>query len=168
MDQSITTTLALAEIFDNLTKTQLELIASVSEPATYDAGHVLIRENEDTDELYVIARGSIEILVNPSMVAGDRETHESVVVAELHPGQMLGEVSLVDEGIRSATARVGSPDTHVLRISRKRLMLLCDSYPELGYKVMKNLAADLALKIRQTDLTLRQYQLMLGKKSAGI
>ncbi|MCA9972569.1 MAG: cyclic nucleotide-binding domain-containing protein [Anaerolineales bacterium] len=163
MEQSIATILALAEMFDNLTKTQLELIAAIAEPATYDAGHVLIHENEDTDELYVIAEGAIEILVNPAMVADDQRARESVVVAELHPGQVFGEVALVDQGIRSATARVSRPKTRVLRISRKRLMLLCDSYPELGYKVMRNLAADLALKIRQTDLTLRQYQLLLTK-----
>ena len=41
-------------------------------------------------------------------------------------------------------------------------MLLCDTYPELGYKIMRNLAADLALKIRKTDLTIRQYQLLLS------
>ena len=51
----------------------------------------------------------------------------------------------------------------LLRIARKRLMQLCDTYPELGYKLMKNLAADLAFKIRNTDLTIRQYQLMLSQ-----
>jgi hypothetical protein len=44
-------------------------------------------------------------------------------------------------------------------------MLLCDTYPELGYKLMKNLAADLALKMRNTDLTVRNYQLMLVEKA---
>lgn len=52
----------------------------------------------------------------------------------------------------------------LLRIARDRLMQLCDTYPELGYKLMKNLAADLAFKIRNTDLTIRQYQLMLSQQ----
>jgi len=42
-------------------------------------------------------------------------------------------------------------------------MLLCESYPDLGYKLMKNLAADLAFKIRNTDLNVRQLQLMLSQ-----
>jgi hypothetical protein len=29
------------------------------------------------------------------------------------------------------------------------MMLLCDTYPELGYKIMRNLASDLAMKMRK-------------------
>jgi hypothetical protein len=61
--------------------------------------------------------------------------------------------------------RVNRDDTYLLKISRQRLMLLCDTYPELGYKLMKNLAADLAFKIRNTDLTVRQLQLMLTQSN---
>jgi hypothetical protein len=43
-------------------------------------------------------------------------------------------------------------------------MQLCDTNTDLGYKVMKNVAADLAFKIRNTDLTLRQYQMLLNQQ----
>ena len=36
-------------------------------------------------------------------------------------------------------------------------MLLCDTYPALGYRLMRNLAADLSMKIRNTDLKVRDY-----------
>lgn len=165
MQPSITAILSVTEMFDNLSSTQLELIASICEPVTYPAGHVLMRENENTDELYVISRGTVEILMNPGFVGTEQEDQnmEPVVLTELRQGQVVGEVALVDQGIRSATARTGQDNTQLLRIPRDRLMLLCDSYPELGYKIMKNLAADLALKIRTTDLTIRQYQLMQSK-----
>jgi len=42
-------------------------------------------------------------------------------------------------------------------IPREKLMLLCDTYPQLGYRLMRNLAADLAMKIRNTDLHVREY-----------
>lgn len=168
MAKPIIPILALAEIFDNLNTTQLELIAAICEPAIYSQGDILIEENENTDELYIIGEGSVEIMVNPGFVSASQEEMESVVVAELRPGQVFGEISLVDQGIRSATVRVSRDKTYLLRISRARLMLLCDTYPELGYKIMKNLAADLALKIRHTDLTLRQYQLMLSKPTGDL
>lgn len=88
---------------------------------------------------------------------------DPVVITELRKGQVFGEIALVDQGVRTATIRVSQPDTLLLRIQRQRLMLLCDTYPELGYKLMRNLAADLALKIRNTDLTFRQYQLLLSQ-----
>ena len=119
-------------------------------------------------ELYVIGDGAVEILMNPSLVAARQEEDvESVIVAELLPGQVFGEVSLVDQGIRSATVRVNRDKTYVLRLARERLMLLCDTYPELGYVLMKNLAADLALKLRNADLQIRQYQLMLSRPGAS-
>ncbi|NJN54275.1 MAG: cyclic nucleotide-binding domain-containing protein [Anaerolineae bacterium] len=163
MQQSIAAILSVTEIFDNLTATQLELVASICESATYSQGDVLLQENESTTELYVIARGGVEILMNPSLVGADQEKYEPVVITELRQGQVFGEVALVDEGIRSATARVSQDNTMLLKVPRDHLMLLCDTYPEMGYKVMKNVAADLAFKIRNTDLTVRQYQLMLSQ-----
>lgn len=165
MQQSIAATLSLTDIFDNLTGTQLELVASLCDEATYKKGDVLLKENESTDELYIIGRGGVEILMHPGVVGSDKEDLdlEPVVLTELRQGQVFGEVALVDQGIRSATVRVSQDNTRLLSIPRKRLMLLCDTYPDLGYKLMKNLAADLAFKIRNTDLTVRQYQLMLSQ-----
>lgn len=163
MQQSITAILSLTEMFDDLTDTQLELVASICEPATYKEGQILLQENDSTDELYVIGRGGVEILMNPSVVGSEQEAMGPVMLTELRQGQVFGEIALVDQGLRSATARVSENNTYILRVPRGRLMLLCDTYPELGYKLMKNLAADLALKIRNTDLTIRQYQLMLSK-----
>jgi len=163
MQQSILATLSLTEMFDNLTPTQLELVASICEPLTLNNQSVVCRENEGSDELYVIGRGAVKILVNPGFVGAAADAnHEPVVIAELRQGQIIGEVALVDQGLRSATVSVSQDGTYLLRIPRNRLMLLCDTYPELGYKIMKNLAADLALKMRNTDLTVRQYQLMLS------
>jgi CRP-like cAMP-binding protein len=163
MQQSTTTILSMTEMFDDLTPTQLELIASICEPVSVKKGQILFEENDSSDELYVISQGAVEILVDPSFV-GVTQGLTPVVIAELRRGQILGEVALVDQGLRSATARVSQDDTRLLRIPRKRLMLLCDTYPELGYKLMKNLAADLALKMRNTDLIVRQYQLKLAKQ----
>lgn len=88
-------------------------------------------------------------------------------MAELRQGQVFGEVALVDQGIRSATIRVSQDDTILLRIPRSQLMQLCDTYPVMGYRLMKNLAAELAVKIRNTDWLVRQYQLQLRMKDEG-
>jgi len=167
MQQSIAAILSVTEIFDNLSTTQLELVASVCESDTYNQGDVLVHENDSSTELYVIARGGVEILMNPSLVGKEQEEYEPVVITELRQGQVFGEVALVDEGIRSATARVSQDNTTLLKVPRDRLMLLCDTYPDLGYKIMKNVAADLAFKIRNTDLTVRQCQLMLSQAKSG-
>jgi CRP-like cAMP-binding protein len=72
-------------------------------------------------------------------------------------------VALVDQGLRSATARCAANNTQLLVLPRDKLTLLCDTYPQLGYRMMRNLAADLALKIRSTDLRIRE-ELLYGQR----
>jgi CRP-like cAMP-binding protein len=163
MQQSISAILYVTDIFDTIKETQLELVASLCEPKTYQTGDILLKENDQTTELYVIARGGVEVIMNPTMVGSEVDETEMEVLTELRQGQVFGEVALVDQGVRSATIRVSQANTLLLRIDRHRLMQLCDTYSDLGYKLMKNLAADLAFKIRNTDLTIRQYQLMLSQ-----
>jgi CRP/FNR family cyclic AMP-dependent transcriptional regulator len=152
---SITTVLRQADIFYELTNTQLELVASICEEKNYQTGDVVFEENTRGDELYVIANGEVEIQVNPALIGGG-EAGAAQTIATLRRGQSFGEVALVDEGLRSASARCAQHDTHLVVIPRDKLMLLCDTYPQLGYRLMRNLAADLAMKIRNTDLQVRE------------
>jgi CRP-like cAMP-binding protein len=167
MSDQIISALSMADIFDTLTRQQLELVAAVSEPMTYQAGDIIIKENGRTDSMFIIVRGSVEILVNPGFVTKSTDdNNEMALLTELRQGQVVGEIALVDQGIRTATARIGQDMTELLRIPRSRIIHLCDTHPELGYKIMSNLAADLAYKIRNTDLTMRQYQSVLTKENA--
>ncbi|MHB8629553.1 MAG: cyclic nucleotide-binding domain-containing protein [Aggregatilineales bacterium] len=163
---SVVNVLKLAEIFDNLTSTQMELIASICVEKQYTSGELLFAENTPGDGLYVIANGSVEILVDPSLVAG-HYAGEPYTLATLRRGQSFGEISLVDEGGRSASARITQHDTRLIQIPRKELILLCDTYPALGYRLMRNLAADLAMKIRTTDLKVRDHLYWTHLKEHG-
>lgn len=144
-----------ADIFDELTNTQLELIASICTERHYQAGDVIFEENTPGDELYIIANGEVEIQVDPALIGKEPSTG-LYTIATLRRGQSFGEVSLVDQGLRSAGARCSQQDTHLIVIPRDKLMLLCDTYSQLGYRLMRNLAADLAMKIRHTDLQVRE------------
>jgi len=168
MQPSIRTILSTTEIFDNFSEAQLTLVAALCTPVTYNQGHVLLSENEESDEMYIIGRGGVEVLVNPAAVAsGGQENMEPVVLTELRQGQVVGEVALVDQGVRSATIRVSRDDTLLLRLRRDQLMRLGETYPVLGFKLMRNLASELATKIRNTDWLVRQYQLRLQSGESG-
>ncbi len=162
---AIATTLRQADIFYELTSTQLEQVASICEEKYYQTGDVIFEENSRSDELYVIVNGEVEIQVRPGLI-GSRDTGIPQTIATLRRGQSFGEVALVDEGLRSAAARCAQHDTHLVVIPRDKLMLLCDTYPQLGYRLMRNLAADLAMKIRNTDLQVRE-QLTWGQRPAS-
>ena len=145
------------DLFYNLTQTQMDLIENVSEECKYKQGDIIFEENSRQGELYLIISGEVEILINPSLVSAHRlEPVELERIALLRRGQSFGEMALVDEGVRSASAKVVTKNAHLLRLARGRFLLLCSTYPELGYRVMYNLAMDMAQKIRNTDLKLRE------------
>ena len=147
-----------ADVFYNLSPEQLARIAEVCTEQRPAAGAVLFYENEPGDEMYLIARGSVEILVDPAMLGLETDA-QPTVVATLRKGQLFGEMALVDEGLRSATARVAEENTLLLSIRRQDLFALCESDHGLGYCIMRNIAADLAFKMRSTDLMVREQAL---------
>lgn len=153
-----------ADIFFELTPTQLELVASLCQERRLNTGDLIFEENTPSDELYIIAQGEVEIQVDPSLVADDTaRLMGPVTIATLRRGQSFGEIALVDQGLRSASAKCAQHNTHLLIIRRDKLMNLCDTYPQLGYRLMRNLAADLALKIRNTDMRIRE-ELLYGNR----
>lgn len=136
-----------AGVFQDLTPTQFQLIASIASERSFQAGEVVFEEQSNGTELYVIARGSVAIQIN----TGGQLDGQTQTIAMLAAGQSFGEVALVDSGLRSAQATCAEDNTLLVVIGRDRLSTLCENYPALGYKLMRNLAADLAMKIRTTD-----------------
>jgi CRP-like cAMP-binding protein len=152
---SINTVLKQADIFYELSNTQLELVTSICDERHYQAGDIIFEENTPGHELYIIADGEVDIFLNPALL-GKKTQKTAETISTLRRGQSFGEVALVDEGLRSAGARCAEQDTQLIVIPRDKLMLLCDTYPQLGYRLMRNLAADLAMKVRSTDLLVRE------------
>ena len=160
----LTSFLKQSDIFYQLTPTQLEMVANLCQEHTYAMGEFILEEGASSKELYIIAHGEVEIQVNPAVVGGPESPQGMVTIAVLRRGQCFGEVALVDEGLRSATVRSAEKGTKLLVLPRDKVMLLCETYPQLGFRLMYNLAADLAMKIRNTDLQIRET-LLYGKQS---
>jgi len=151
------TILKQIDIFEGLTDVQLEMISSICQERRCRAGEMIFDENSASSEMYVIERGEIEIQVNPSLVSSSPSDQAPLVtIATLRSGQVFGEMALVDQGLRSAAARCSTDNTRLLIIPRDKLMVLCNSFPELGYRLMYNLAAELTMKIRHTDFAMRE------------
>lgn len=155
---SFVSVLKQSDIFYQFTPTQLELVANLCQDVVFSKGETVFEENSSSKELYIIAEGEVKILINSA--AGKKGTP----VATLRRGQSFGEVALVDEGLRSASARAAEKDTRLVIIPRDRLLMLCETYPQLGYRLMYNLSADLAMKIRNTDLRIRDQVLYTPPK----
>ena len=142
------------DVFDELGKERLERISDICAEYRYNLGDLIFEQHSASDGLYVILGGEVDILMNQGDPGGAQGSPKPI--AKLRRGQSFGEVALVDEGLRTATARAAAPDTRLLMLRRVDLMELCRQDYELGFILMRNLAGDLALKIRQTDLRMGQ------------
>ena len=147
-----------ADVFYNLSSEQLSRIAEICTARRLDKGTILFRENHPGDEMYLVIQGAVDILVDPAMLGFETDVRPTKV-ATMRKGQIFGEMALVDEGLRSATAKAAEEDTLLLAIRRQDLFALCESDYRLGYQIMRNIAADLAFKMRSTDLMVREQSL---------
>lgn len=144
------------EIFEDLQPEHLEQINDICTPKTYHQDDIIFRENTPSTEFYIIMGGEVEIQVNPDTISRGSDDYKPTTIAILRRGQCFGEVALVDQGLRSATAKCGSESAKLLVINRQDFINLLNDDSKIGYVVMRNLASDLSFKIRQTNLMVRE------------
>lgn len=116
------------------TNRELAEVAALSVPASLPAGTVLTREGQTGGLAYVIESGTAEVL------RGNRR------VATLGPGDVVGEMSLIDGGPRTATVRA-STDLEVLEITSRDLQRLLRDAPRLRRSLLRSMAA----RVRDVD-----------------
>jgi CRP-like cAMP-binding protein len=134
------------DIFEGLRDDELDEVADICSEKRYQSGEVIAHEGEIGNEMFVIAEGFVEVLL------GERPATSARVVVSLGSGQIIGEMALLDQGPRSASVRATSDPTIVQVIQRKDFERLCRENTNIGYIVMRNLAADLSFKLRHRNL----------------
>jgi len=133
------------ELFDGLLDEDLKEVATICEQRFLRDGDFLARQGEVGKELFIVSEGLVEVTV--------REKTYPRVVVNLGAGQLIGEMSLVDHGPRSATVRAVHTPTVVQVIQHDEFQELFQRNSRIGYLVMANLAADLSFKLRHRNLS---------------
>jgi len=144
-----------AKVFNGLTDDEYTLLSNIATSIDCVTGDVIVEEGSASDDLYLILNGEVDIQIDQA--ASVQESGGGpITITTLRRGQSFGEMALVSEGIRAATVRCAQHDTNLIAFPRGQLMELFDQYPRLGYKMMYNLAADLATKVRAMDMLIQE------------
>jgi CRP-like cAMP-binding protein len=114
-----------------LGRTALRILAIGAESRYVHQGEVLFNVGDTTDCGYVIQEGSFSLATSGSKSAGE-------VIAG--PGTLLGELALIAETKRPATATAREPST-VIRISRSLFLKMLEGYPEAADILRDQIAA---------------------------
>lgn len=94
----------------------------------YDAGKVLFFEGDDSQDLYILVSGAVDILKGKKLITRVKE-----------PGTLFGEMSFFMCAGRTATAKAVD-DVKVVQLPREEITLFLREFPELSREIARTLA----------------------------
>jgi len=144
-------------LFADLPDEDLERLCEVATEETLSTGEVLFTEGEPGDKTYVIMAGKIDIFKESG--------GQMVFLATRRAGEVIGEMSLLDQAPRFASGR-GRTDCKLISISHENLNHLLNTSPSAARVLLSTISG----RLRSTELVLRQSEKMaqLGTLTAGI
>lgn len=151
MSNRVIDNLRKAEIFAGLSDEELLRVADLCRAMRVPAGKSVFSEGDEGSELYIIHEGSVRVMINTRSPDG---AVAPSTINMLYAGQCFGEMVLLNSGSRSATVAAAEPTTLIV-IHESEFRFLCEENPRIGYRVIRNLAQDLAYKLRSSNLLLR-------------
>jgi CRP/FNR family transcriptional regulator/CRP/FNR family cyclic AMP-dependent transcriptional regulator len=117
-------------LFQGLTRQQLDSISQDVQPRQFGQGEIIFREGDPGQVLYLVYSGQVRIYVN-----GLDGTETSVILFG-RPGDMFGELAVIDGLPRSATA-IALHETVLYTIRRESFRLHMQRFPQLALNFMK-------------------------------
>ena len=138
--------LAGIPIFGGLSREHLDWIIDAGTVGDAAAGVQIITEGEVARSLFVVWEGQLEICKRGSHGAETR-------LAVLHPGDCLGEMSLIDIQPRSATARALT-EVLLFRLGHGDIAKLYGEQPNVYLMLVMNIAREISRRLRAADKVL--------------
>ena len=105
----------------------MDLFAIEDDPRVCEAGEVIFREYDMGAEMYVVLEGQVDLRI------GD------TIVETLGPGEPFGEMALIDQAPRTATATARSA-CKLAVIPEKRFLFMVQTTPHFALRLMKVMA----------------------------
>lgn len=121
-----------SSLFAALNKSILWRIGNLTEEMQFTAGQYLIHQGDEADFCYLISQGRVQIRL-------DKNGESPIVINEVGEGEILGELSLIDELPRSASV-VAIEEVHTFAISAWDFKAQLQAYPEIALQLLPVLA----------------------------
>lgn len=133
-------------LFADLTPKEVVLLGMVLKERDYQAGDWLCREGEPGDGCFFIGEGEVEIIKRAANQA-------QAVIARAGKHATVGQISLIDDGPRSASVRAKTR-VEVLRLDRGDFEALQASGSQFAYRFQLAIARSAAAQLREANQTL--------------
>ncbi|WP_158277303.1 ATP-binding protein [Opitutus sp. ER46] len=143
-------------------RAELEALHRAGEPREFAAGQVIFTAGDPGDGVYVVDSGQVQIV---APFAGS----EPRVLATISAGDFFGEMAILDDAPRSATARAETA-TRATFVSRAELLNLLDRQPRLALNLIREFSGRIrALNHKYVDEIIQSERLaLIGRFAATI
>ncbi len=138
-------------LFDSLKGAELEVVANHMDILKFDKNETLFKEGDKGDYVCFILDGTVNILKESS-------PGSAVVIASLPKGRSIGEMSIVDNFPRSATAKAQTK-TSILKFTQWGFNQMLKNHPGIGTKILIGILRLLSQNLRKTSSQLADYML---------
>ncbi len=135
--------LARVETFKNFSESELGLIVRVTNRRTFKAGEFICREGDVGDSMYIVKTGVVRI----SRMAEDGR---GVTMARLTEGNVIGEMALIDDEVRSASLQA-EEDVIVYEIRRRSFEDMMAAMDPTAYKLLRQMSRLACERIRKVN-----------------
>src|SRR6059058_5297440 len=122
--EDIARLLGRAPLFSDLEQEDLEQLAQVAVPRSYEAGEVVFREGDTGDTCYLVRSGSVRVTRRHS-------DGRVITLAELRPGDIFGELAMFGGETRSATVEALQP-TRAMAILASDVRRILLRHPDIA------------------------------------
>lgn len=147
-EESIRDFLRAVPIFEDLSDAELRIVEPKVYLRRYADGERIFKEGDPSLGMYIVRVGAVNILRH--LPDGPPR-----LLATLTQGDFFGEIGLIDDGPRSATAVAYGP-TEALGFFKPDFMGLMRSKPGIGLKIVLRLGKTLSARLRRTNEELQQ------------
>jgi signal transduction histidine kinase len=119
------------KLFKSLSREDLSWLKSVTRELTFPAGAEIFKEGDAGDALYVVKSGTVQI----SAVVADGQRQ---IFSRLAPGEMFGEMAVIDNQPRSACAGA-QVETTVYRVPRDAMLTMLEKSPQFSASMLREI-----------------------------
>jgi len=137
------------QLFSELDNAAIRELTLLAEERLFHKGDTIFEESTAGQSIMVIVSGEVRI-TQRARVSGE----ETLTV--LKPGDFFGEMALLDELPRSATA-IAHSDTFMLEISREKFLRFIEKDTVSGVKILFTLARILSFRLREADVKIKAF-----------
>lgn len=130
-------------LFHDFSDAELDQFMDLADPSAYAPGERIVQQGESGNCMFYVAAGRCRVVA--------RHGEKTVELADLGPGEIVGELAMFDRQPRCADV-VAVDHCILLKVNEGVLRALAGVYPSAAFKFLMGIVREMGLRLRQSNV----------------